>query len=152
VVRDLLNEAGVTDVGGLYQLASISPFGVQPAPHFYWAPVQPGYGTYVAMRLEYGEWVQEHRPTGTKVKVLSPFDIQLRHPDWMKARSKMFDPARDLQIDSPGVVPDRQDRMVYGAYTPEDIPDQVRESWGDLPVAPLTYKEDAPNRKYRRRA
>ncbi len=149
VVRDLLNDAGESTVGGLYQLASLSPAGVQIIPHFYWAPVEPGYGTYVAMRIKGGEWVQEHRPTGTVVKVMSPFDVQLRHPDWTNLRSKMFDPALSLHRNSPGVIPDRQGRLVYSLYDPTDVPEEVRESWGDAPIAPISWFEESGRRRRR---
>ena len=150
-VRDLLNDIGESTVGGLYQLAALSPGGVRIVPYFYWTSVEPGFGTYVAMRIQDGEWLQEHRPTGTIVKVWSPFDFQMRHRDWLSRRSKTFEPAQFLTRASPGVIPDSNDRLFYNLYDPSDVPPQVRESWGDDPIAPLTWSNDAVKKRKRRR-
>src|SRR6266851_2892934 len=75
IVRDLIQEEGDYEVGGLYQVLIMDPVGVRQVSYFYWMPVDTDCGTYVAMRFEGGYWVQEHRPTGVKQRVESPFDI-----------------------------------------------------------------------------
>lgn len=141
VVRHLVGSHGLTTVGGVHQVVHLSYRGVQIMPHMYWVPVEPGYGTYVAMRIEDGYWIQEHRPTGVKVRVMSPFDIHLRGPRWQAGRHEMFDPARTLTRQSPGVVPAPNPVMKFWPYDPTDVPDEIKSSWGDDPLPPLTFAQ-----------
>jgi hypothetical protein len=106
----------------------------------YWAPVEDGYGTFVAMRIEDGLWVQEHRPTGTIVRVVPPFDIELEGSAWEGA-NEIFDPRASLDRTSPGVIP--QPFVVTQAllYKPGPVPIEVRPSWGDELLAELTWPE-----------
>jgi hypothetical protein len=139
VVNTLLQGRGIRSIGGLYQMLSLSRRGVELVPYFYWAPVESGYGTYVAMRIEDGEWVQEHRPSGTKVKVRSPFDVALRGPHWTPGMHEMFEPTRNLTRYSPGVVKQTNPPLLYCIYDPGNVPDVIRASWGADPLPPLTW-------------
>jgi hypothetical protein len=142
VIRDVLIAKGENTVGGLYQVAHVSYRGVELVPHFYWVPVEPGYGTYVAMRIEDGQWLQEHRPTGTNVHVLNPLHIPWKGPIWLAGNHEMFDPGRSLTRNSPGVIAERRPfHTVTGIYEPGDVHDDIRASWGNEPLAPLTFRE-----------
>ncbi len=139
VVLRLLSNANVPTVGGLLQMASLSRSGVEVVPYFYWAPVEPGYGTYVAMRIEDGFWMQEHRPTGVRIRVKSPFEIDPGVPYRDRGKHEMFDPARMLTRRSPGVLPERSVTIQFHLYEPADVPDEIRASWGNELLPPLSY-------------
>lgn len=137
VVRDLLaDRGGVPAVGGLFQAVTLSTKGVEPLSYFYLAPVEPGYRTYVAMRFEAGEWVQEHRPSGMKLPVVSPFAID---PFTSPGQHEMFDPALALNRDSPGVVPQQGMETVFWLYDPANVSPAIRASWGEEPLAPQSW-------------
>jgi hypothetical protein len=139
-VRNRIQARQVGTVGGLYQIAHLSRRGVQIVPYFYWADVERGYGTYVAMRIENGYWVQEHRPTGRLVHVLSPFDVSPTDPEAARGLEVMFEPSLFLNRKSPGVLPTPSPwTMAYAMYNPDDFPEPVRRSWGAAPLAPLTW-------------
>ncbi len=123
-------------VGGLYQVMTVSPNSVQTVPYFQLMEVVPGYRTYVAMRIENGEWVQEHRPTNRIVAVKSPWAID---PKGRQRFDSLFDPAEWLRQDSPGVIPAQQWETVFSLYNPANVSEAVRLSWGDAPLAPLSY-------------
>lgn len=146
-VQGLLEKIGEPTVGGLFQATILSQEGVRPVPYMYWAPVEPGYGTYVAMRIEDGYWVQEHRPTRTKIRVMSPFEIHLRGPSWKPGRHEMFDPAQALTRQSPGVMPTPNPVVKFILYEHADRSDEIRASWGDEPLPPLTWAEKPLRRK-----
>jgi len=150
VTRDLLDDAADPTVGGAYQLAYLNRTGVHVVPYFYWVPVREAHGTYVAMRIEDGEWIQEHRPTGNKIRIMSPFEFQLQHPDWTRRRSKVLDPGRSLNPNSPGVVPDRDGRLIYHLYDPDNVHKEVIRSWGPEPLAPITWAEANVRRRRKR--
>jgi len=152
VTRDLLQEAANPTVGEAYQLAYLNHMGVHLVPYFYWAPVSEGVGTYLAMRIEKGEWVQEHRPSGNKVRIMSPFEFQLQHPDWTRKRSKVLDPKRLLTLNSPGVIPDHNGRLTYHLYDPDNVHEEVILSWGAEPLAPITWIDADPHRPKRYRS
>jgi hypothetical protein len=151
VTRDLLDEAADPTIGDAYQLAYLDRSGVHLVPYFYWIPVGEAHGTYVAMRIEGGEWIQEHRPTKNKFRIMSPFEFQLKHPDWTRSRSRVFDAKRSLTPNSPGVVADRDGRLVYHLYDPENVHNEVVRSWGPEPLAPITWSEANPRRRKRYR-
>ena len=137
VVRRLLaDRGGAPAVGGLFQVATVSAKGVGVVPYFYLAPVEPGYGTYVAMRMERGAWVQEHRPTSTVVPVTPPAEIDPFAPPGGHA---MFDPALTLNRNSPGVVPREGCEVAWSLYDPDNVHPDVATSWGDEPLAPVTW-------------
>lgn len=145
VARDIVSEQGISGVGGLFQVASLAPSYVSIIPYFILMEVEPGYGTYVAMRMENGRWIQEHRPTGTIVPVYSPFEVQHGHPSMR--RSRFFDPRRTLTRNSPGVVPFQQDQLSFTPYLEECFPLAVQESWGDEPLVPLTIAGEIRRRR-----
>jgi hypothetical protein len=123
-------------VGGLYQVMTLGPRGAQTVPYFYLDDVEPGFKTYVAMRIDRGEWVQEHRPTNTIMRVKTPRDIDPTQPPRREIR---FDSSVRLDRNSPGVIPAQQIETVFSLYNPPSVPEAVRPSWGDEPLAPLTY-------------
>jgi hypothetical protein len=136
-IRKRLIETNRTNgVGGLYQVMTVSPNSVQTVPYFQLMDVAPGYRTYVAMRIENGEWIQEHRPTGRKVRVISPWAINAFGPG---RTDSIFDPAEWLTSESPGVIPAQQWETVFSLYNPPNVPDAVRPSWSDAPLPPLSY-------------
>jgi hypothetical protein len=148
--RYMLYKLSDETIGGLLQLASLSPWGAQVIPYFAWEHVAPGYGTYVAMRIERGEWVQEHRPSRTKLPVISPFDYQLHHPDVKTRNSKVFAPERSLHTSSPGVILASGLRPEVTIYDPELVPEQIQQSWGTAPLTLLTWNDAAkPRRRVR---
>lgn len=123
-------------IGGLYQVMTMGPRGAQTVPYFYLDKVGTGFQTYVAMRIDKGEWVQEHRPTNTVMRVKLPWDIDLTQKP---SREIRFDSSVRLDQDSPGVFPAQQIETVFSLYNPPEVPEAVRPSWGDAPLAPLTY-------------
>lgn len=145
--RYMLYKLADETIGGLLQLGSLSPWRTRIIPYFAWEPVAPGYGTYVAMRVERGEWVQEHRPSNTKLPVISPFQYQLQHPDVKTRKSKVFAPERSLSINSPGVIRAGSLQLELSVYDPDNVPAQIQESWGTTPLAPLTWEDAAKPRK-----
>jgi hypothetical protein len=137
VVRDLLaDQGGDEGVGGLYEVIAVDKHKVWSVPYFYLAPVEPGYRTYVAMRPVDGQYVQEHRPTGIRVPIASPFDIDPFAPP---GQSEIFDPTRMLTRHSPGVIPERPWQLAWQLYDPAEFPDAIRESWGDAPLDPSSW-------------
>lgn len=139
-VRNRIRARSVETVGGLYQIVHLCRDGVQVVPYFYWADVRKGYGTYVAMRMEHGQWVQEHRPTGKVVHLRSPFDIEPTSATDARGVEAMFEPSLSLSRKSKGVMPTPKPlTLVYATYDPDHLPDPIRLSWGDEPIAPLTW-------------
>lgn len=151
IARKLLEEARIESVGKALQLICLSRQGVRVIPYFYWVPVGEQNGTYVAMRIEGGEWVQEHRPTGTKIRIMSPFDFQLMHPDFTNRVNKQIDPKVHFTPASPGVVPDHNGRLVYYPYDPDDVHAEILMSWGSAPLTPNTWGDMADGDKKSRR-
>jgi hypothetical protein len=150
VCRTELERLGVETVGGLYQLAYLSRRGVGVVPYFYWVDVAPGRGTYVAMRFEGGQWLQEHRPSNTSIQVVSPNEIELKGPKWRRGRHEMFD-ARNLKPDSPGVIPATSPLLpMYVEYEVDPLPTQVAASWGPAPLAAQTWAPANPAAMSRR--
>lgn len=136
-IRKRLMETNRTaGIGGLYQVMTMGPRGAQTVPYFYLDDVEPGFRTYVAMRIDNGEWGQEHRPTNTIMRLKMPWDIDLSNP---MRRESRFDSSMRLNRNSAGVIPAKQVETVFSLYNPPDVPDAVRPSWGDAPLAPLTY-------------
>jgi hypothetical protein len=137
VVRDLLHDAGGDPgVGGLYQVVTLDSHSVTSVPYFYLADVEPGFRTYVAMRPIGGEFVQEHRPTGTQVAIASPFAL---NPFAEFGTHEMFEPATALTRLSRGVVPAQSGEVVFSLYDPDNVPDSIRASWGSDPLEPATW-------------
>ncbi|MGI8406596.1 MAG: hypothetical protein ACR2OE_17850 [Thermomicrobiales bacterium] len=150
IARKLLEEARIDSVGEAFQLICLSRHGVRVIPYFYWVPVGDQNGTYVAMRIEGGEWVQEHRPTGTKIRIMSPFDFQLMHPDFTSGANKHIDPKVHFTSKTPGVVPDHNGRLVYYPYDPDDVHEEILRSWGSAPLTPNTWGADGDKKRKRR--
>jgi hypothetical protein len=136
ISKRLIEMNRTAGVGGLYQVMTVSPDSVQTVPYFQLMDVAPGYRTYVAMRIENGEWIQEHRPTARKVRVISPWAINPFGPGRIDS---VFDPSQWLTPESPGVIPAQEWETVFSLYNPPDMPDAVRPSWGDAPLSPLSY-------------
>ena len=134
--KRLIQTNRTNGVGGLYQVMTMGPRGAQTVPYFYLDDVEPGYRTYVAMRIDSGEWIQEHRPTNTIMRLKTPWDIDLTQPPRREIR---FDSSVRLDRNSPGVIPARQIETVFSLYNPPNVPEAVRPSWGDAPLAGLTY-------------
>lgn len=147
VVRRELAKRAVTSVGGLYQVAHLFHGGVQTVPYWYWADVEPGYGTYVAMRIENGMWVQDHRPSGTVVHVASPFDFDVTGPALMPGQHEVFEPSQFLTRKSKGVLPLPGLVMAYAEYDPDNVPTAICASWGDDPVPALSARDGKPWRR-----
>jgi hypothetical protein len=143
----LLRQVDAATVGGLFQVAVLSPRGARLIPHFQFIPMhEPGWGTYVAMRIEGGMWLQEHRPTGTIIRVEAPFDIQLRGPRWQAPQ--LFDSRADMTIQSPGAIqPSTSWVLEFCPYDPDSVYDDIRRSWGDAPLTPLSWAEGPPPRR-----
>jgi hypothetical protein len=132
-LRREINRVGDPTVGGLYQLLHLSPKGMaKSVSYFYWTRVEPGYGTYVAMRRDHGRWVQEHRPSGTSIPVRSPFELE--QPPSGEA-DRLFEPHAELTRDSPGVIKETNPVMLYTEYRSADLPQPIVESWGPEPPA-----------------
>lgn len=137
MLRHEMRVQGEQTVGGLYQIAHLSTEGVRQIPYFYWARVTPGHGTFVAMRLENGRWVQHHRPSGTLRVVHSPFDPALTQQNDVAAGThEMFEPSLFLTADSPGVLPTPAFGIAYVQYNPAHVPADVLASWGPESLPP----------------
>ena len=149
VVRRELRSHAVASVGGLFQVAHLFHGGVQTVPYWYWADVEPGYGTYVAMRIESGMWVQDHRPSGTTIRVASPFDFDVTGPLVTPGQHEIFEPSVFLTRDSPGVLPAPSLLIAYTEYDPDHVPKEIQASWGPEPVPPLSGPAGAPWRQER---
>jgi hypothetical protein len=121
--------------------------GVQTVPYWYWADVEPGYGTYVAMRVENGAWVQDHRPSGTTISVASPFDFNVAGPVITPGQHEVFEPSQFLTRASNGVLPTPPLVLAYAEYVPDHVDKQIRASWGPDPVPPLTGPNGYPWRR-----
>jgi len=134
--KRLIEHNRMSGVGGLFQVATMSHDSIQTVPYFQLLDVAPGYRTYAAMRIENGYWIQEHRPTRRKVRVVSPLEIKLNIPS---GKESLFDPSTWLTPESPGVIPAREWETVFSLYNPPTVPAAVIPSWGDAPLAPLTY-------------
>jgi len=63
----------------------------------------------------------------------------------------MFDPARTLTKSSPGVLPEQPVQIAFSPYDPEDVHKEIIESWGEEPLAPLTWATDFPQTSRRKR-
>lgn len=137
--KRLIENNRMRGVGGLFQIATMSANGIQTVPYFQLVDVVPGYRTYVAIRIEDGFWVQEHRPTRRKVRVVSPFEIDPFGP--IRTES-LFDPTDWLTPESPGVIPAQEWETVFSLYNPPAVPPAIVPSWGDAPLAPLTYGDN----------
>lgn len=74
------------------------------------------------MRMEGGEWIQEHRPTGVRLPVVSPFAID---PFARPGEYEVIDPAVALDQHSPGVIQQRPVELVFSLYDPDHVPDAV---------------------------
>lgn len=59
-------------IGGLYQVYYLGPEGPRAVPYDTWGEVTTDLGSPVSMFIRGGEWVQEHRPTGRRVRVRNP--------------------------------------------------------------------------------
>jgi hypothetical protein len=149
-VAKYLRRTSEQTVGGLFQIAVLSSAGAKIVPHFQLVPLrEPWTGTYVAMRMRGGMWLQEHRPTGTIVKVLAPYDIHLRGPLWQ--HPQLFDPASALTVDSPGVVRFEPGLVMdFCEYDPDEVPLDIRRAWGDEPLEPLSWAQGPPPKRWRR--
>ncbi len=149
-VAKYLRQVRVNSVGGLFQIAVLSTEGSRLVDHFQLVPVIDRFGTYVAMRTRSGMWLQEHRPTGSVVKIQAPFDIELQGPT--SGQSKVFNPRTMLARDSPGVfeIPVGP-VMEFCHYDPDDVPQPVRESWGTEPLERLSYSQGPPPKRWRKR-
>jgi hypothetical protein len=137
-------------VGGLFQIAVLSSKGAQPLDHFQLVPIAEGrFGTYVAMRTRAGMWLQEHRPTGSIVKIEAPFDIELKGP---RAREpKIFDQTSQLTKDSPGVIEFSDPYVMdFCLYDPDDVPSEVRRSWGDDRLESLSWAQGPVPKRWHR--
>jgi hypothetical protein len=134
--KRLIETDRTTGVGGLYQVMTVSPNSVQTVPYFQLVDVAPGFRTYVAMRIENGEWIQDHRPTGRKVRVISPWAI---NPFGPARIDSIFDPSEWLTPESPGVIPAQELETAFSLYNPPNVPEAVRPSWGNAPLPPLTF-------------
>jgi hypothetical protein len=136
--RRLIETNRAAGVGGLYQVMTLGPsYGGQTVPYFYLETVEPGFRTYVAMRIDNGEWIQEHRPTNTIMRVKTPWEINL---DRLPSREIRFDSSVRLDRNSLGVFPAQKLETVFSLYNPPEVPEAVRPSWGEAPLAPLTYE------------
>src|SRR5207248_3241629 len=72
--------------------------------------------------------------------VLSPFDVNPTDAEAARGLEAMFEPSLFLTRKSPGVLPTPSPLvMAYAVYNAADIPQPVRTSWGDEPLAPLTW-------------
>lgn len=137
--KRLIEHNRMSGVGGLFQVATMSHDSIQTVPYFQLLDVAPGYRTYAAMRIENGYWIQEHRPTRRKVRVVSPLEIKLNTPS---GNESLFDPSTWLTPESPGVIHAQEWETVFSLYNPPNVPAAVIPSWGDAPLAPLTYGAD----------
>ena len=132
-LRREIERVGDPTVGGLYQLLHLSPRGiVKSVSYFYWMEVEPGYGTYVAMRRDKGQWVQEHRPSGTRIAVRSPFELSQPFPG---DADRLFEPHAELTRASLGVIEATNPVMLYTEYRSADLPEPIVKSWGVEPPA-----------------
>ena len=139
IVSRLLIKRRIDSVGGLLQVATMTTQGVEVIPYLRWMEVEPGYGTYVALRFDDGSLVQEHRPTGRRIRIASPHEIPTRGPIWDPGTHERFDPASELTRVSPGVVPELSARLAYAVYDHESVPAEIVRSWGTDPLPPNTY-------------
>lgn len=55
---------------------------------------------------------------------------------------KIFDPSTMLTRHSPGLIPAQPSELLFSLYDPDNVLQPVRESWGDEPLAPLTWGPD----------
>lgn len=137
-----IDKYSARSVGLPYQSVHIGPKGVTVVPYFYWADVTRRFGTYVAMRIENGDWVQHHRPTKTIVRIRRPFEIlnqELDEGPWPLNKAEMFNPRRELTNQSPGVVRKPNPCLVYAPYDPLQVPSAILTSWGGEPLPALTW-------------
>lgn len=146
----LLRRSGEDTVGGMFQIATVSPQGAEVIPYFQFLPLQEhGWGTYAAMRMQNGYWLQEHRPTGTRIRLQAPFDIQLGGPG-LETR-KLFDPRMSMTSKTPGATkPDPRLVLEFSPYDPDRVPPPILQSWGNKPIQPLTWSQGPKPKRWRR--
>ncbi len=146
----LLRRSGEDTVGGLFQIATVSREGAEVIPYFQFLPLQEhGWGTYAAMRMQDGYWLQEHRPTGTRIRLQSPFDIHLKGPS-LNTR-KPFDPRLSMTSQTPGAIkPDPGWVHEFSPYDPERVPPPILQSWGNKPIQPLTWSQGPKPKRWRK--
>lgn len=94
------------------------------------------------MRIEDGDFIQEHRPSAHSVRIKRPFAILNQEMDegpWPLGTSEMFDPRRTLYNTSAGVIRASNPNLVYAVYDPNKIPESIVASWGPDPPALVTW-------------
>ncbi len=137
-----VDEYQAKSVGLPFQVAHLSQTQVEVMPYFYWADVESGFGTYVAVRIENGFWIQEHRPSRTVRRMRQPADIlnqELDEGKWPIWRAEILDPRRSMNRNSPGVIAKKNPTLVYAPYVPGNVPGDILESWGSEPIDLLTW-------------
>jgi len=143
VATKLVNEYKTKTVGLPFQAVYMTPQGVEVMPYFYWVDITNRFGTYVALRIENGDWVQEHRPTKVKRRIKRPFEIlnqELDEGAWPWTKSEMFDPRMSLTSSAPGVIRKSQLHPVYVRYEPKmELPKEILASWGQAPIEMLSW-------------
>lgn len=142
--RVFVNEVNARSVGEPFQVAHLSAKGVLLVPYFYWANVTNRFGTYVAMRIEDGDWVQDHRPSGRVLRFKRPYQIlnqELDEGAWPLGKNEMFDPRRALYNTSPGVIRAPNPNLIYAVYDPNNVPASIMASWGSEPPPLLTWAQ-----------
>jgi hypothetical protein len=146
VTSRLIDKYKAKSAGLPLQIVQLSPKGVEIMPYFYWVDITNRFGTYVAMRIENGDWVQEHRPTKTKRRMKRPFEVlnqEIDEGEWPLDKAEMFDPRETLTNQSPGVIRKQNPHLVYATYKPPNVPQPVIESWGPEPIEMLTWASDS---------
>lgn len=89
-------------VGGLYQVGYLLPDRARVLSYERWLPLNATdtHGTFVQLAMEDGVWLQQHRPTGLKRRLLSPLSYLVEEP---LDEDILFD-ASQFQVDTPGVT------------------------------------------------
>ncbi len=141
--RLLIDEEKLTSVGGLFQVAHLGRVGGNKLlSYFYWADVTRRFGTYVAMRIKDGRWLQEHRPSGKSVIVRRPEEILEEDGAWSVGKNEMFEPRAFLTNTSKGVErAESPFNLLYTTYDPASLPEPIRRNWGDAPLEPQSFDQ-----------
>jgi hypothetical protein len=139
MTRLVLRQRKIATVGGGFQLMHLGQERVEAVPYLAFAHVAQDYGTWIAMRVDDGYWVQEHRPTRYRVRLLPPTDIPATGPKLHTVTSQLFDPARMLTRHSPGVLAETNPQMGFIPYRAGPPPPELAGSWGTDPLAPLSW-------------